>query len=842
MARYRKVLVFFIMFICFIYLYGIFYEWNYQMHTEDLNTVILDKSSFFDVVNAGNDIQNRELTLDEEKLYKYSYTFDESLLSDLKMNQNKNRNLYLMIEKPDAQYLEVKLNGMTIGNYGNPNGRANIWNGTVFAVFNESLLESENELTIMMQSDYMTGVSGKILVMTFEDYNELSSMSTRGMSLFERASNIAFVVAIIIFLMIVAWKKELYNTRVYVYFMISIVAAGIAMYEYRMTTYIPFDYLLFKKTMVVSYHISITFATLAIAYMLNARWKYNLGMIGLVLILYKAIMTTNMVEWRDSYQVLNIFLIATIIQLVVTLVYYRRRAATSSLLLIIAFSLAGVSIIKLVYITSMAIESGILIDMPILVMMYASVVLFVFYFEMLQMSSDQDLDIENSLSLTGSFTIDKKLKVVGQYSNTCNVIFDKLIVGANLKDLLFINEYEFIEEVLSNIFNDKFDFIDGFVDLLPTEVTINYREYVIAYRVYDRVERFIKVTLNDVTLSKVLEREIQDQKASQRFFINALKSKNELSYFIRKTRAFLDVLRDEGFTDKHKIKLHTLKGNLGQFGFVKFERTVHHVETSLLSDYNKDELIDCMNLALLDAIELLDKHIGKEYFDTSYQEYAIKKSDLVNLENIYIEQHEPSKEFLAALRYLRSVNLKDMISRYSVYVEKLSNELDKAVLPFDIQGEDIMVQPERTENLVMAMVGIIRNSITHGIEEPEERVLMGKDSFGCLKCRIDSEDDTVIMTFSDDGRGINPEIIRNRAIELELIDENEQMSDNDLIDLVYKEQLSSKDDADTLSGRGIGLIALVDSVKALDGIISIKTEVHKGTDIIIRIPKESLKD
>ncbi|MCH4888119.1 hypothetical protein EZV73_11080 [Acidaminobacter sp. JC074] len=842
MSRYRRVLVFFILFICFIYLYGIFYEWNYQMHTEDLNTLILDKASFYDVIDDNKNIENRELSLDEEKLHVYKYNFDKSILRQLSLNKNKNENIYLMIEKPDAQYVEVQLNDRTIGTFGSFNGRANIWNGTIFAIFNEDLLHESNELTIMMKSDYMTGVSGDIVFMTDVEYNELSSLVSSGMSLIEMASNIAFIVAVIIFLMIIAWKDELYNKRVYIYFMISIIALGISLYDYRLTSLLPFDYLIFKKITVVSYHVSITFAALAISHMLNAKIKFNLGMVGLALILYKVFTTTNMVAWRDSYQVLNLFLIAAILQLVFTLVYYRRRAATSALLLIIAFSLAGVSIVKLVYITSTAKASGFLIDMPVLVVMYASVVLFVFYFEMLQMASDQDVDLENSLSLTGTFTIDKHLKVVGQYSNTCNAIFDRLIVGAHLGDLLFENELDFVEDIFTNIFDNKFDFIDGFLDLLPTETSINYREYVIAYRVYDRAERFVRITLNDVTLSKALEREIHDQKEMQRFFINALKSKNELSYFIRKTQRFLEILRLEGFTEENKVELHTLKGNLGQFGFIQFERTVHQIETTLEHDYDASELIDRMKIALLDAIRMLERHVGKDYFNTSYQEYAIKKSEIIELEKLYLENHQVNKDFLSAIKRLKSINLKKMISRYNNYVERLSNELGKAVLPFDITGQDVMVQPEAAENLVLSMVGIIRNSLTHGIEEPEERVDKKKDSYGHLECNLAIENETLIITFSDDGRGIDPIIIRMHALELGLISDEDDISDEDLINLVYSKRLTTNDEADMVSGRGVGLIGLFDSVSQLGGIIKVKTEIDKGTDIILTIPIDRLKD
>lgn len=842
MTNKRRILIFFVGFILLIYIYGVLHGVVYQSTLDQLTSVNLDKSTFFDVADPENTIQNREIQLNESKIYKYRYDFTLSELDVLDLSDYHNENIYLMIEKPDAQYIEIQLNNETIGDFGDQEGQANIWNGIYFIRFNENLLMADNELTIMMYSDYMTGVSGSIRLLAYDEYREIESITTYSYDLIKSATVIAFVIAILIALIVIAWYKELYNIRVYIYFLISIVFLGISLFDFRIYQTIPFDYLIYKKFIIISYHMSITFATLAISYMLNAKYKFNIGMVSLFLILYYAFTTDTMVAWRDVYQVLNVFLLVTIIQLVATLVYYRKRALESSMVLIFAFSLAGISVGKLVYITSMSIESTMLIDMPILIILYAAVVLFVFYNEMLQMVKDQEIVEEYRLSLNGSFTLDKRLRVIGQYSNSCNAIFDKLIVGAHLSDLMSFEDFMFVEDIFESIFDPSYEFLDGFIDLLPSEVTIRDRNYVIFYHVYERLERMIKITLNDVTKSKSLEKTIEEERKLRRFIINALKSKEEMGYFINKTRRFIEILKSDGFTEEHQKTLHTLKGNLGQFGFVHFEKSVHEIEDKIKEEDINEDLIGHLEDSLDQAISLLERHIGSDYFSEAYDVYTVRRTDISQLENAYRTSEHVDMMILNQIKSLRNIDIRKMISRYNQYIEQLARKLNKAVLPLEINGPAIMIQPEKAEQLIMVLVGIFRNAITHGIEVPEERVAIGKDSYGQIKCDVSINDQAVQLVLSDDGQGIDLDAIRRRAIEDGIIRETDQYSSDDLLNFIFMAKLSTRDQADLIAGRGVGLAAVVDVVEDMKGTMSVSTELFKGTRFEITIPLKSLRD
>ena len=126
MTNKKRVLIFFVSFICIIYIYGILHGVVYQATLDDIDSVSIDKTSFFDVNDSTKNIITRELQLDESKIYMYETVFTSKELDPLNLTDQRNENVYLMIEKPDAQYIEVYLNDQNIGSFGEKEGNASM--------------------------------------------------------------------------------------------------------------------------------------------------------------------------------------------------------------------------------------------------------------------------------------------------------------------------------------------------------------------------------------------------------------------------------------------------------------------------------------------------------------------------------------------------------------------------------------------------------------------------------------------------------------------------------------------------------------------------------------------
>lgn len=829
MAQKKHVKIFFIVFILCVYAYSFLHTGLFDIKNNDVETVVFEKSKFYEMNDSAIDISNVEIFEDDDKTLTYIYHFNTKELKSLNLDEDQSGNIYLLIEKPDTQYMEVRINGYSLGFEGQSNGQASLWNGNYFFRCSKSLLQEENTLSIFMFSDYMRGVAGDVKWMTSESYQKINGHYALSETISELAVYVAFIIAVILLLLIIAWHKELYNLNVYIYFCIALVALGISLYDSQILRRIPVDFLVYKKIVITAYHVAILFTTLGVSSLLNARFKFNFAMISLGLILIRVFTTSTAIAWRESYQLINIMLIVTMVQLVVTLIYYRRRAAMSAMFMILATSLAGVSVLKMVYYTSTAKPVGTLIDLPIIVMMFSSVILFVFYNEMVQMTTDQAIDAEYQLSYSGSFTMDHTLSVIGQYSHSCNAIFDGLIIGKSLKSLMFPEQYDFVEDILKTILDPHYTFLDGFIALLPEETTIRGRRYKVFYQVIERAERFIKVTLNDVTELTSVEKALQDEKSQKMFFINALKAKDEVGFFLNHTRSFIDTLKEEGFTLEHQKTLHTLKGNLAQFGFSHFEKAVHHIEVEMVDQVNTDAWITSLEEGLLEAEALLEHYIGAEYFSNGYDVCSIDRHRVLELE---AQCKDPA--LLQKIKELKYMDIKHMLQRYVEYVDRLALSLSKAVMPLTIEGDSLLIDPEKGEALVTTLVHLFKNCVAHGIEVPEMRIEADKDSHGVIQCLVEHLDEMMVLTIEDDGKGVDLDALRSNSSKHE--------SDADLLQKIFDDHYTTKETLDEYSGKGVGLAVVKETIEALGGHIDVYSEHNKGTQFIIKIPVKHLLD
>lgn len=829
----KRALFFFICMILAIYGYGIVHDYIYMERIETTNAILLSHDEFSDVEKSENNISNRELSENEEKTHTYESFISRDRFKGIGVD--KNTNWYFMIEKPDTQYFEVRLNGQVLNSFGDEYGRSNLWNGTYFVKFNQVLIRENNRLEIEMYSDYMTGVGGKILILPHEEYKKISRWIDFSFYLIRASSVISFFTVFILLLMIVAWHQQLYNIRAYIYFLLSILLIGISAFDYQVFEYMSMDYLLYKKIIAVTLHAGLAMLILAITTLLNTKIKFNFAMINFLLIVYLSLTKDNMIAFREGYALLNIFLIAAVVQLIVTLLIYRKRGRTNVCVMLVGFTLCGLSLVKLVFMSNNMIGGSMLIDIPIMITIYVCIVLFLFYFEMVQMVHGHDtssVEHEGEGGITsymqGAFTIDSTLAVVGAYSNACDHIFDQLIVGKNINELFNMTsdaEEISIEEILKMVFDPSIDFKEGFIALLPERLQIHGRDYQVDYSVIERSDLQLRITLSDITKTVQLERVISTQEKSYQLMMNTLKSKREVGDFIQRAKAFIELLKTEGFTEKNQNELHTLKGNLGQMGFSDFEQSVHWVEDQLIDQTLEDIfLVNQLHEGLEASLNWIDDHVGRDYFKEGYNEITINRRTLIALEKLY-EQSTPDDgypdAFLEKLKSLRFISINEMILRYTDYIERMSETVEKSIVAFEVIGSDILVAPIKAEALVSGLVGAIRNAVFHGIETPEVRVAKGKNSSGKISCVVEEKNGYLDLRIIDDGGGI------------------------DLVkwppELLFSTSVSSMSEVTLLAGRGIGLSALKDLVESYHGEITISSKIDIGTSIRLSIPLEEIR-
>ncbi|WP_336001651.1 chemotaxis protein CheA [Halorientalis halophila] len=186
---------------------------------------------------------------------------------------------------------------------------------------------------------------------------------------------------------------------------------------------------------------------------------------------------------------------------------------------------------------------------------------------------------------------------------------------------------------------------------------------------------------------------------------------------------------------------------------------------------------------------------------------------------------------------MRLIPLKKVVGKFPRLVRDLARELDKEV-DFRIEGEDIELDRTILTEISDPLMHILRNSVDHGIEPPEERERRGKPRQGTVELRATRERDHVIIEVEDDGAGLDVESIREKAVEKGVRSEAEleRMEEGDIYDLVFHPGFSTAEEVTDTSGRGVGMDVVHDTVTQLDGSVSVDSEIGEGTTVSLRLP------
>lgn len=184
---------------------------------------------------------------------------------------------------------------------------------------------------------------------------------------------------------------------------------------------------------------------------------------------------------------------------------------------------------------------------------------------------------------------------------------------------------------------------------------------------------------------------------------------------------------------------------------------------------------------------------------------------------------------------IRLVPIENMITRFHRLVRELSHDLKKDIA-FNTEGTEIELDKNMIEGLIDPIMHIIRNSIDHGIENAEARRKAGKPDQGSINFKAYHSGSNVFIRISDDGKGINPEKIRQKAISKGLINPEAVLTKKEILDLVFLPGFSTAENVTNISGRGVGMDVVKRKISDLRGEVSIETETGMGTAIVLKLP------
>ena len=471
----------------------------------------------------------------------------------------------------------------------------------------------------------------------------------------------------------------------------------------------------------------------------------------------------------------------------------------------------------------------------------------------------------------GFLSFGSDLLIHDEYSSECTKIFTKAIHGLKFSQLIYPDDDEqenFLEKLLVKVLNNRDEFLrEIYLPLLPTEKAIGNRVVNIEYKLIDpenEMACFCMVILTDITNHRTLETQIEQERNLLKMVVKVVLSYDDFNQNVKDYSHFCEIRLPEILDNKatlvYKVSeifryIHTFKGSFSQLGMNCVVDKLHDFETQI-ADLMKSLLIG--ELLLQDVKEFfarfplltwlekdlngLQDVLGQGFFSQD-DELIISKNKLIEIEKKIEMILTPAecKILIPELHKLRYKPFNLLLKSYPEYVTKLAERLERSVYPVTVQADTILVNPDRFYNFTKSLVHVFRNAVDHGLESADERLENGKEEFGRIQCLLTETENQICLTITDDGRGIDVENLRNKAVDsgLKTREEVSLLTDEEAIRLIFADGLSTKDDINDLSGRGVGLAVVLSELTKLGGSLAVKTELGKGSIFNFYLPKET---
>lgn len=461
---------------------------------------------------------------------------------------------------------------------------------------------------------------------------------------------------------------------------------------------------------------------------------------------------------------------------------------------------------------------------------------------------DRTIKLQNLLDNVGQgfITFGKDLLINPEYSTMCTNLFclvdgDIDLAGHKISGLMCDEDEDttFVDDLLVKVLNGSDRERHLLLPLLPEEIELHGRHVHLDYKLVkdESNQDLMMVIMTDITENRNLEQQMNIERERLQMMVKVLINREDTLNLIHSFKSFLRTEEAElTAADMTMLtrQIHTFKGNFSQFYMKHTSSELELVENELSEGERfTNQMCDALSLALDQDLTIIQSYTGSD-FETETDIYTIKEEKILQIEN-QIKNLLPADEFRKILPIIKSIryrSVKDGLRMYPDYVDKLAERLGKNVLPFEVTGDDIFVDFDIYQDVFKNMVHLFRNAVDHGVEVPDDRILMNKSEEATITCHVSRLKDEMQIMVSDDGRGIDVESLHMKAQKMNLDLKDSQ----DPIMLIFEQGLSTKDNPNAVSGRGVGLNALQHEVKRLGGQIKVSSSHTRGTTFTVVLP------
>lgn len=258
------------------------------------------------------------------------------------------------------------------------------------------------------------------------------------------------------------------------------------------------------------------------------------------------------------------------------------------------------------------------------------------------------------------------------------------------------------------------------------------------------------------------------------------------------------------------------------------------MQTHLAQQQDNQPSFDPLEFDRFTRFQELTRMMAESVDDIIAAQKSLRTTHTV-AEEAVAQQASVNRQLQQSLLQIRTIPFSNYAERYYRIARQVAEEMDKKA-QLDIQGMDVEIDRNILEKINPPLEHMLRNAIAHGIETPAERIKAEKPEAGQVSIQLRQESNEVIITVSDDGRGLDLSRIRVEAQRLGLIQEDEVLDEEKIISLIFKQGLSTTDTVSDIAGRGIGLDVVKNEISLLGGRISVNSSPGQGTTFTIHLP------
>ncbi len=237
----------------------------------------------------------------------------------------------------------------------------------------------------------------------------------------------------------------------------------------------------------------------------------------------------------------------------------------------------------------------------------------------------------------------------------------------------------------------------------------------------------------------------------------------------------------------------------------------------------------------LQKIDVLNDLVGELIVIQSVVQSQTEQSLSRKLNASVLQVAKLAKSIQEISMGLRMLPVKPLVQKLQRTVRDTAKALNKEI-DLRVVGESMEVDKSVLDRLVDPLIHILRNGVDHGVESIDERRSAGKNPVGRITLSFENEGNFLVVVVKDDGKGINSDIVKSKAIEKGLITSTQALTEKQILNLVFHPGFSTKSVTSEISGRGVGMDVVKTNVEQIGGSVDVSTERGKGSEFRIKIP------